>query len=129
MNTAVELHDSEIRSVRRDGDDTILELIVCVHSSGGVAGLDPGETWEQEAELRIRHAQVEYFPPDGRLSILSGSVKAASDTFDDVLPMPFDRAGSVVVQLSGPEGRFSATGRALLLVLKGFPRNVEPFPS
>lgn len=129
MNRAVELHDSELKSVRWEGESVLLELTVYVHSSEGSPGLDAGEGWEQDAEIRIGRAKVEHLPAGGRLWILGGSVQVADTTFNDVLPLPFDRPGPVSVRLSGAEGSFTATGDRMLLTLNGPPRNVEQYPS
>jgi hypothetical protein len=128
LNKAVELHDSELKSVRWEGDSVILELTVYVHSSAGSPGLDAGEGWEQDAEIKIGSAKVAHLPAGDRLWILDGSVQDGNTAFNNVLPLPFDRRGAVSVRLVGAESSFSATGNGMLLTLKGPPRNVEPFP-
>lgn len=128
MNMAVEFHDSELKSIRREGEITVLRLDIYVHSSAGCPGSDAGTGWAEDGEMRIGSARVEREPPVLPLRVLTGSIQISGDRFDNLLPLPFDRVGPVSICLSGIEGSFVATGDGIRLVRTGSARDVEPFP-
>lgn len=127
MNEAVELHDSEIRCIRREGHDVILELSLYLLVSQGRPGMDRGTGWEQDAELIISDARIQQTPDSDYMWILDGRVEVGSDTFDNLLPLPFDHSGPVTVRLNGAEGSFVASGRHAKVVLKGLRRFIEEY--
>ena len=56
-NQTIELHDSRIEALVRDGDDVIVVFShVYIHASTGVPGVDSGVGLSQRAQLRIAGA-------------------------------------------------------------------------
>lgn len=123
---AVELHDTTVPCLRWESETAVVQLAAVVHCSVGSLGVDAGESWEQDGELKMGEATI-HSCPRWPLLIFSGSVQVAGDTLENLFPLPFDRVGPVSIRLSGAEGVFSATADRLVLTLKGSPRNVEPF--
>ena len=126
-NQAVELHDSSVIRIAWDGRTLVLTLAVSMHQSDGDPARDRGTGWSQAAELRIQNAALRETPPLP-LWILDGVIAVGLQTYDDLLPLPFDQSGSVVVMLTGAEGTLRVTGVAAALTLLGEPTLVEEFP-
>jgi hypothetical protein len=127
MNEAVELHDSDITAIHHAGSDMVLELVAIVHSSEGRPGRDPGKTGTQPAELVIEDAHIASTPTSLPLSILFGRISIDAQTLENVLPLPFDMAGDVRLELGGAEGTLSAKGRRARLVLRGTWQYLDDF--
>jgi len=99
-----------------------------VHETDGRPGRDHGTGWTQDAKLRIGTAKL-LKSPTVPSWILDGSIEVGERMFDNLLPIPFDHQGSVVVKLSGAEGELHATGVGASLTLLGEPVFVEDVPA
>ncbi len=123
-NLAVELHDSSLLTTSWSGRDVVLSMSVYLHQSTGRPGNDVGTGWTQDAELRIGTATLVVAPPQP-LWILDGMVQVGAHVFDNLLPIPFDQQGQVVVRFSGANGKLEVTGVSATLILLGEPTFVE----
>lgn len=56
-----------------------------------------------------------------------GVVTVDADRFENLVPLPFDRTGSVTVALRGGGGSFRVRGSGLRIVLTGSPTEPEQF--
>jgi hypothetical protein len=79
-------------------------------------------------KLRIGTATLVVAPAEP-LWILDGTIEVGEYVFDNLLPVPFDHQGPVVVRLSGAEGKLHATGVGATLTLLGNPSFVEDVPA
>lgn len=61
-NRAVELHDSQVISVRLEGGTCVIELAAYVHDSDGTPGVDAGTGWTQAAQLTLHGAHDAQHP-------------------------------------------------------------------
>ncbi|HEY2386254.1 MAG TPA: hypothetical protein VGK30_04785 [Candidatus Binatia bacterium] len=68
-------------------------------------------------------------PLTAPLWILDGSIEVGERVFGNLLPIPFDHQGPVVVKLNGATGRPHATGIGASLTLLGNPVFVENVPA
>jgi hypothetical protein len=59
MNSAIELHDSEICQIRQSGGNAVVEFTPAyLHMSRGRPGIDSGSGWLQDARLSLTRAFV-----------------------------------------------------------------------
>jgi hypothetical protein len=126
MREAVELHDSEISLGRHSGSSVV--LVAVVHLSEDRPGYDSGTTGTQLAELVVEEANVESIPSSLPLSILSGQVFVGAQVVENLLPLPFDVAGDVLVELIGVEETLSVRGRVARVVLRGDWKYLDAVP-
>ena len=85
---AIELHDSILAAMRREGDTLVLELRPAyVHRDG--AG------WSQDADLRLAGAIDAAVPIDLPLAIWDGALDTPDGSFDGLLPVPLAISGPV----------------------------------
>ncbi len=128
QNQAVEMHDSEVLGVERLGDTVLLSLDVYIHRSDGRPGQDAGTGWGQKASLSVAQASIVAEPPGGYLWITDGSIQVGEQCFDDVLPLPFEHTGPVLLRFEGAEGCLQVAGRGVNLVLLGEAHFIEQVP-
>jgi hypothetical protein len=126
-NRAVELHDSQVLVTNWDGEDLVLRMSVYLHVTEGRPGWDRGTGCTQDADLRVTHGTL-IASPHGSLSILDGTIQVEERVFSNILPVPFDHHGRVVVAFKGAEGELHATGTGIALILLGSPVFVEEIP-
>lgn len=124
----IELHDSTLHSVRFVGLDAVVNLTVYVHSSAGRPGVDAGTGWHQPAEMVVAEAVLAHEDAAVPLDIDEGVVTVGAERFENVLPLPFDRAGPVSILLQGGGGAFRARGSGLRIKLTGSPGASEQVP-
>lgn len=124
---AVEFHDGTLMSVRREGADSVLVMNLFILSSDGRPGWDAGVGWYQDAEVRLRDAEIQQGPAVP-LDVIDGVVQVNDQAYPDVLDLPCDLHGQVTVTLSGTEGVFGARAKGIRVELLGEPGDIEPFP-
>lgn len=124
---AIELHDSKVLSVTEQGGAVHVRLDAYLHVSSGDPGRDAGTGWSQEVELVIANGAIRE-SPQGTLWILDGRITVDGAELD-LLPLPLEEKGDIVIALSGHEGRLSVSGRGIAVVEKGEPVFVEKVPA
>jgi len=129
MNSAIELHDSEVTAVVRDGEAVRVEFgPAYVHRSTGRPGMDSGEGYLQAADLVF--SGVATLDEEGtcRGTVSDGSISVGDRELANVLPLPLVLVGKVSAVLhfaSGGVLRIHAG--EVSCVLRGAARYVEPY--
>ena len=129
MNSAIELHDSKVSSVKRDGQNVCIALEPAyLHRSGGRPGIDPGEGYLQSADLVF--SGVESLEEEGQCTgtLSDGSVAAERQEFANGLPLPFNLVGAISAKFNFVSGGIlvvRATG--VSCILSGTARYVEAY--
>ena len=93
----IELHDARLQGIDRAGPDVLLRLRAFVHddrSSDSFAG-----QWHP-VELRLRNATVER-SETGEGIVLDGDLEIGGKRTENLLPLPFEPTGAVVLTLTG----------------------------
>jgi hypothetical protein len=133
MNSAIELHDSDVEAIeRRDSDGSVVVSFhpAYLHKSEGRPGSDSGSGWVQPAHFVIRNGNIQGALPDFEEDsyLSSGRVELGSEIHRNVVPLPLDYDGVVRVHLLfilGEEVNISGDGLKVLLL--GEPRYVEEY--
>ena len=87
-NAAIELHDSELSHLERDGMTCTLVLNAYVHCSQGTPGVHPGSGWSQPATLRITRARFDGEAPALPLRLLGGRLTGPGVELHNLIPVP-----------------------------------------
>ena len=130
MNSAIELHDSQLASIV---ETTALVRILLrpayIHKSVGVPGVHPGTGWTQYVDIVIRGASME-----GRLdkypaTIADGILRIDGRNFTNCLPLQLNRIANVTLQLKIMWARSAVVvrGSSISSYLFGEPKYVEEF--
>jgi hypothetical protein len=100
LNSSIELHDSTVESVVRDGRLIRLALRPAyVHKSLGIPGSDPGSGYVQDFILEFSNARIEV--DFGRLpaEILHCELFVGNQMFDNIIHLPCEVTGPVTLAL------------------------------
>lgn len=120
MSSAIELHDSTVRScIEADGDITICLSPAILHRSSGLAGRDAGDVFTVDLQLTLHDATV--IEPFGNVpAVLSdGSVNVDNQLLENCIPYPFDVMAPTKVEFVDEYGRtirLSACGLTLTAI-------------
>ena len=116
---SIELHDSRLAEIRHDGASTTIRLSPAyVHRDG--------KGWSQEAELVIAGGIGDALDVALPVQISDGSLKTAQGPYQNLLTLPLDDHGPVVLELelvSGGSVRF--TGKSVKIGLIGQAEFIE----
>ena len=127
-NRAIEFHDSTLASITvAESGDVILHLSSAyIHESHGEPGRDAGSGWVQEARIHVMGAAVAGSLLELPCNLRDGEVQLDGEVFQ-LLPIPFDRHGSVQLDLECmPTGnKIRITGSGLRLEMLGVATYVE----
>jgi hypothetical protein len=127
MNSAIEIHDSDIDTVRSvDGKAVLCFSSVYIHKSLGKPGVDPGTGWVQKAKLTIADAIIistlTLFPGE----VLGGYLRLGDSIFDNEIPIPLNFRGDIELRLESWNDRvILVSGRGAELELIDEPTYVE----
>ncbi len=130
MSSAIELHDSTVRScIEAEGDITICLSPAILHRSSGLAGRDAGDVFTLDLLLTLYDATV--IEPFGDLptALWDGAVEVDDQSFGNCVPYPFDAMAPTKVEFvdeSGRSIRISAGGLTLTAVSDE--KYLESFP-
>ena len=129
MNSAVELHDSEVNEIRLSGRGLHLTFPnAYVHKSNARPGIDAGDGYLQPVEMIFSEAQ--YTESNGLCSgvISEGTVSIGDEKFENMIPLPFDAKGNVSASISYASGGvLTIMASALSCTASGEARFVETF--
>lgn len=116
---AIELHDSTLAAIRREGDALVLELRPAyVHRDG--AG------WSQDADLHLSGVADATAATSLPLAIWSGALDTPDRSFDGLLPVTLEIAGPVRLACELVSGtRIEVSATAIRIALSGEARFVE----
>ncbi len=101
MNCEIEFHDSKVSTVVRKGEVVRIEMLTYVHESPGVPGVDPGEVYQQRAELILEGVPESAHVESDLQELNAGSVTCDGNRYDNGTPIPFEKSGKIVVHLEG----------------------------
>ena len=124
---ALEFHDSVLASVERAGDELrLLFEPAYVHRSLGEPGQDVGTGWSVNALLTLFGAAVCQIPANLPCDIWEGSIRIGESAFDNVVPLPLDRAGETQIEIELNSGKIlNASGTRVRLIAVGVYEFVE----
>jgi hypothetical protein len=129
MNSAIELHDSDISAVRLSGSE--LRLVfnpAYVHRSAGRPGVDPGQGYLQPVELVFSDAQSSEHGGECIGTISSGFVANELVEYANVIPLPITLSGQVSAEITFNSGAvMRVTGSGLSCVSAGDARFLEAY--
>jgi hypothetical protein len=134
MNQLIELHDSKIGGIFSSGSTMVVAFTSAyIHRSDGIPSIDPGTGWIQQAEFVIRTAEKRTHPALGPADVTDGCLTLGDRILDNMIPIPLDFDGEVVLtlELCDPtSARFERILRGVgaKLTLLGDAQYVERFP-
>ncbi len=136
QNRAIEIHDSELEQITREGADAILHFpCVYIHSSEGRPAIDPGTGWSQPAVLRIGNARVQgAFSSESRSAyggvhcLSDGALTVDGEVSDNLIPIPLSVRGAVELRVECWGDTVQVIGDSAELTLIGDAQYVEEFP-
>ena len=116
---SIELHDSQLAEIRREGAVLILRLSPAyIHRDG--------KGWSQEAELVVADGASGAIPVELPIGISDGALNTAQGPYHNLLMLPLDNSGPVVLELELVSGAVvRVTGEAIGVRLFGEPRFIE----
>jgi len=116
---SIELHDSRLAEIPREGVALILRLSPAyIHRDG--------KGWRQEAELVVAGGASSAIPVELPIGISDGALNTAQGPYHNLLMLPLDNGGPVVLQLELVSGALvRVTGEAIRARLSGEPEFVE----
>jgi|SRR5215831_1177434 len=129
-NRKIELHDSELESLRvHDGWVVLGFSSAYIHESDGRPGIDPGTGWTQQVVVRIHGGLA-----TGSLTALpcklsDGYITLNGRRFDNQLAIPLNCDADVQLSIT-PQNAESVDirGDHIALTLLGEPNYIERFP-
>ena len=129
LNTKLEIHDSELGSIQIDGTSVTLKLTPAyVHKSHGRPGVDPGTGWTQDVTIVIGDAHVASNSLNFPCDLTDGNLTVDLESWDNTIPLPLRRRGSVKLLLVGKwGGEVSLSGSEISLNPSGEATYVEEF--
>lgn len=129
MNSALELHDSEVADIRMSGG--ALHVVfgsAYVHRSSGQPGVDAGSGYAQAAEMVFSEAK--YSESEGPCigAVADGVISTDGAKFENVVPLPFSALGHVSATITFASGGvLKVTGKGVSCVPTGPARFVEAY--
>lgn len=129
-NQAIEIHDSELKSVTVSNGNIVLELSPAyIHMSDGRPGIDPGTGWIQNAVLRVRGDAIAGSMSQLPCDLWDGYLKVNGQISDNLIPIPLDATGDIELHFTSRAGEsVQVRGEGITLELLGEPKYVDDFP-
>ena len=129
-NREIEIHDSELTSVKVSDGHIILELSPAyIHMSDARPGIDAGTGWIQNAVIRVRGKEIVGSISELPCDLWDGYLKVNSELFDNLIPIPLDSAGNIELLFTSRSGEsIQVRGDRITLKLLGEPKYIEDFP-
>ena len=128
MNSAIELHDSEISAlVVAEGNCRLEFSHAYIHCSDGEPGIDSWQGFSQLAALLFRGAKTDSTDVSFPQTIGEGSISAGGESVG-LLGLPFARSGEVLARFEFVSGAIlSISATSVECYLHGEPRLIESF--
>jgi hypothetical protein len=116
---SIELHDSRLAAVEKDGDVAVVKLRPAyIHRDG--------KGWRQDADLRVGAASVELGACTLPAKVADGRIRNEGGPYHNLLDLPLELFGPVVVTLElFSEEVLRVDGVGARIVLHGEPAYVE----
>ena len=107
----LEFHDSELLSFDVRGDHAELLLDACIRSVECSAAKHVEQGWLQKVVVKLdEHVEMVCRPSANSMTISSGTVSINDEAIDDMVALPLDRSGRIVVSVVGTEGSLRVMG-------------------
>jgi hypothetical protein len=129
LNSSIEIHDSRLESVERQGEKIILRLSPAyIHKSIGEPGVNVGTGWIQDALVIIEQLGAKPTTENLPVYLSNGTLRIDNKEFPNTIPLPMSCQGSIVLDLLTMENeRISMKGSSIRVELLGEPVFVEEF--
>ena len=129
VNTAIELHDSEVTGIAvQEGTVIVHFQPAYLHKSEGRPGYDAGTGWVQEARLILAAASVSGRVPDLPCPIWKGWFVVGEVKDDGLIGLPLDVTAPAELRMVFDDFHtVTVKARGVRLELVGEPRYVEDF--
>ena len=128
INRCIEFHDSKLVAISTVGGVARIELNAYVHASEGRPAVDAGTGWTQRLVIEIHDAAVRAQPHDLPLWILDAELRLEGQAFENILPLPFDGPGQVLLVATGAnDSRLEVSGTTIRVTYLAEPIYVEDF--
>jgi hypothetical protein len=133
LNSAIELHDSEVGSLARDNHSVIVRLTPAyIHKSAGDPGWDEGIGEVQDCTMTFDQGHVEGEIGELPSVILDGDLQVGAQAHPNMIHLPCRITGEAVTLtlfLDPDYRKLVVSGSALSAILDGEPEYVEEFRS
>ncbi len=129
MNSAIEIHDSYLTSIRKQGDKVQLHLSAYIHKSDGTPGTDAGTGWTQEVRVLFGGGTFEGSITEWPADLYDGTLEIDGEASENIIPIPLDRKGTIQLTLKPKsDDAIVVRGNSVRLELEGIAKYVEEFP-
>ena len=134
MNRDIELHDSVIEDVIREGEDLLVTFShAVVHETLGTPGVDSGICVSQVATLRIRDGILTLATQPWPVSIIDGQLRLGDQLLDNMIPTQIDYQGPTLFSglVEDDDSVFSQlqiTGTGVQIRMHGLAEYMDGFP-
>ncbi len=133
IRRTIELHDSELLELKREGRNLAVVLDAYVHRENDALDIDAGRFtgWRQQLALVMRDAEVEGELPDHPVGLSDGElliVKPGHERRFDALPLPFEfdpDAHELTLFLESDGGELLVRAKGLRVEEQGEARFIE----
>ena len=128
-NRNIEIHDSELKSVKVSDGHIILELSPAyIHMSDGRPGIDAGTGWIQNAVIRVRGDAIAGSMSQLPCNLWDGYLKVNGECSDNLIPIPLVASGDIELHFTSTGGEsFWVRGDHITLELLDEPEYIEEF--
>jgi hypothetical protein len=128
MNSALELHDSEIHQITIFEDQLHLEFSSAyIHRSTGRPGIDAGSGYIQEAQIIFSNAICSGLSNECSGPLSDGFIRVDLDEFY-LIALPFNASGLICAEFVFSSGAtLNVTAKAVTCSCLGEPTYVESF--
>jgi hypothetical protein len=99
MNKEIELHDSSINEVKRDGKNIIIFLEAIIHHSDGRPGIDNGTCCLQNIEMHFLNAELNKLPDTLPIEISDGYLLIDDDKYINMFEFLSNISGEIEFKL------------------------------
>jgi hypothetical protein len=99
VNEEIELHDSVLESLLRDGRTLVAALDAYIHRSEGKPGVASGTGWHQLVRLRMEDAVIAGEIPDPDADISHGELVIGTQVLKNIVPVSGVHNGSIILRL------------------------------
>jgi hypothetical protein len=132
MNAVIELHDSEIETLKYAKNEIRVFLSVIIHESDKRPGFDSGTVYEQKAEMLFQGecklvGKIKEYP----VLISDGILKVDDLCWENLVPISLDKTGKIKLNIIPRDisDEIIITADRVSLKLIGDPKYLEKFPS
>lgn len=129
LNSAIELHDSVLGSIKSIEGSLLIELLPAyIHRSFGEPGVDAGQGFTQDFVLEVENGRCESIPGELPADIIDGDLQVESSNFRNTIKLPCEVVGALRLTIILADNRIiSISGNALTATEAGVAVYVEEF--